>query len=63
MSRETNKIVPLTLEELKEPLTPAERDEADNPNFLHQLQLFIEGVNNTTNLNVQRRKCMVEAMR
>ena len=63
MSGETKKTVPLTLEELKEPLTPAERDEADNPDFLHQMELFIEGVNNISDLDERLRNLMVETAR
>ena len=63
MSLATEKMVPLTLEELKESLTPAERNEADNPDFLHQLELYVEGVKNISDLDERRRKCMIEATR
>ena len=63
MSGKTKKIVPLTIKEVKETLTPAERDEADNPGFLRQLELFIEGANNTPDPDERGRKYMVESVR
>ena len=58
-----NKVTPLTLKELKEPLTAIEKLEADNPLFLEQLVLFIDGINSMPNLTKEQRKVMTEALR
>ena len=58
-----NKVTPLTLKELKEPLTANEKLEADNPLFLEQLVLFIDGINSMPNLTKEQRKVMTEALR
>ena len=57
------KVSPLTLEELKEPLTPAERQEMDNPDYLQQLILFIEGVNSITDLSKHQRQAVAGQIR
>ena len=54
---------PLTLEEFKEPLTPAEREEADNPYFIRQLNMFIEGLNSIENLSEKQRNIATEQFR
>ena len=54
---------PLTLEEFKEPLTPAEREEADNPYFIHPLNMFIEGLNSIPNLSKSQRNIATEQFR
>ena len=58
-----NKVTPLTLKELKEPLTAIDKQEADNHLFLEQLVLFINGINSMPNLTKEQRKVMTEALR
>ena len=53
----------LTIKELKEPLSPAEREEMDNPDYLPQLNLFIEGVNNIPNLKEELRHAFTQLLR
>ena len=56
-------IFPLTLEELKEPLTEDERTELENPYFFDQLMMFIEAVNNFPNLSKDLRGTLTEQLR
>ena len=66
MSQSNNdnvEMAPLTIEELKEPLSPVEREEMDNPDYLPQLKLFIEGINNIPNLKIEARHHFTESLR
>ena len=59
----SREITPLTITELKEPLSPAEREEMDNPDCLPLLNLFIEGVNNIPDLKMKTRLAFTELLR
>ena len=58
-----DRVIPLTLAELEEPLTPDERKEMENPSYLHQLNLYIEAVNSIPNLGNTRRNNIAEQLR
>ena len=58
-----NKMILLTVAELKEPLTPAERKEMENPFYLHQLNLYIKAVNSIPNLGEKQRNDIADLLR